>query len=251
MSDHCPVEFKTLIKHTTHAYAQNVRERIVWRNKNTSQLYNLVSHLLENKHKLDDTVNDIVNGSVSLNEGISNITGFLYDSSFQYFGETSSRSKNVKVAPLSQWFDDLCRVAKSEFMSARRRFKECHSDINRELFLAKRSIFAKRKRIAKAKFSNHEKREMKLLSATNPKQFWNKIRKYKTSANKTSTKASLHDFVTHFDNVSNSPHPHDAHIDIIDEDMFHGQVNDSLDQPITADEILKCIHSLKRNKALA
>jgi hypothetical protein len=55
--------------------------------------------------------------------------------------------------------------------------------------------------------------------------------------------------VTHFDNVSNIPHPHDAHIDIIDEDMCHGQVNDSLDQPITAGEILKCIHSLKRNKA--
>jgi hypothetical protein len=250
MSDHCPVEFKTRIKLTTHTPA-NTSDRIVWSDDQTPQLDNLRAHLVENINKLEVTVNGIVDGSVSIDKGVVDITEFLHDSSFKFFGKSNNRQHAKRPAGnrVSEWFDDSCRVAKAEFLTAKRRFKECPTNVNRDLFLSKRGIFAKRKRVAKATFANSEKRKMKHLSATNPKKFWKHINKYKMSANKVSSNVSLHDFVTHFEHISNTPHPHDTNNVEYDEELSHSQTNESLDQAITSEEILKCIHSLKRNKS--
>ena len=45
------------------------------------------------------------------------------------------------------------------------------------------------------------------LSKTNPRNFWKYIKKYKKQTSSKSSDVTVEDFITHFQNVSSTPHP--------------------------------------------
>ena len=97
------------------------------------------------------------------------------------------------------------------------------------------------------KHKHNTANKLRKMQSNNPKKYWKLLRKNKKSKENKSVTPNIEDFYKHFQTVnSNSEGINETTQDL---DFDQGDLHvTSLNEPISADEILKCISNLKIQK---
>ena len=152
-------------------------------------------------------------------------------------------TKNVKDKP---WFDLDCERSRQLYVDALCNFNRYKSSAHREqlcIFKNRYKLLVKKKRNC---YKLQQIKEIEKLRLSKPKEFW----KYFKSKNVVNHKLSLDSFFKHFSELGN-----DIFQNVNTESENFASTNDfdccydSLDQPISVNEILEAVKSLKRGKA--
>lgn len=247
-SDHCPLHFTINLNNMKNCNENFSCDKIMW---DVSKKEQFLSKLNDNKPHFDNIVENLLNDCVDLNTCIDDFSTLIYDISFAVHGKTIRITGNKNSSPhrkQSPWFDNTCKQRKKDFYNCKRLYTENPTPDNRLLFLNARALYCKAKRKAKQRYSYIEKCTLATLSKTNARSFWKYINKYKGKKNTNSNDISIDEFVQHFKNMSNTPHP--SNFDVNDyPDSVNTIETNELDCDFTVDEICKIISSLKRNKS--
>ena len=142
------------------------------------------------------------------------------------------------------WFGPECKAARKEYHKARRLYKSnknehYKSNLNSQSKNFKKIMnkYIRRHKIDKAK-------QLRNMQYKNPKEYWkflNSINKNK----KSEKQPTINQFFEHFKNINETQHNQDA----LTINTHWTDVNDTLNMPITCDEIKKCINKLKNSKS--
>ena len=120
-------------------------------------------------------------------------------------------------------------------------------------------MYSKTKRRAQAIYKQNEQQRLHNLASSNPKSFWQEIRRLKENKSKQSN-VSLQTFYDHFSQVYSENIAFSInYVETFVENNFSGnsgatasvdiETSDSLDLPISREEVIKAISKLKRNKS--
>ena len=135
-SDHAPLFFTFQLKHTSC----NITNPVIHDQQSTERLSNQIrfddekiplfrAQLMNNTETLTRLTGLVNTGPVD--SILKSFTTFMYENSEQVFGtkdyNASSHCKH-KIKPQSEWFNNECRAAKSEFKTARNIFLRTKND---------------------------------------------------------------------------------------------------------------------------
>ena len=234
--------------------------KIVWDKAKSDCFRNSLSGSLVD---LDLLVDRIVNGNLDIDDGVENFGAVLYNNANKVFGKNitvktgqSCSSRKYK----SPWFNNECEIARAELKRANKEFRKHKSQVLHEVLLQKRKYYSKTKRRAQAVYKQNERQRLHDLASSNPKSFWQEIRRLKENKSK-QCNVRLQAFYEHFSQVysENSDFSLNHVEEYIENNLSNSaqigtgneqNVNtESLDLPISREEVLKAITKLKRNKS--
>lgn len=242
-SDHCPIHVSFSFFREVEKDDETFSDKLFW---DSSKSESLLEALNSKQTCFDDVIrNDLVQ-SADVSLCVQNLTDLIYETCFSVFGKSISSRPKVK-SKKAHWFTNECRRAKSNFLASKRIFKNYPSEENRTILAADKKEFRKIKRKAERIHLRNMKRKMSDLSRNSPKQFWEKVNDFRKGKVSSSDEISLNEFAEHFKNISNSPHS-DRVFEVPDFESQNIEI-ESLDEPISAEEISKAIDSLKRGKS--
>ena len=116
----------------------------------------------------------------------------------------------------------------------------------KDCFLKAKSEYNRIKKLQKAIYNVQEKLELSVLSKTQPRKFWDHIKKQYTKTVKVSEKLTHGDLYNHFSTLYMSDFPNqDSDIDQHDNIVF----DDDLDCPISMSELKKTVSEQNNNKS--
>ena len=98
------------------------------------------------------------------------------------------------------------------------------------------------------KYKHNTANKLRKMQSNNPKKYWRLLRKNKKSKENKSVTPSIEDFYKHFQTVNSNSEGINESTQNLGFDQGDLHVT-SLNEPISADEILKCISNLKNSKA--
>ena len=240
-SDHAPIYFSfKLIKNADKPFigqdtpTKSSKTIIYQADKELMFKQNLVENI-EQLYRINDE-------DASSETSVEILTNYLHENAMKTFGKIKT-SENTSFEKKSLWFDENCRLLKSQFKKARNEFVKRRTDENRHLFTHARTKYNYAKKKAKNKHKIKEGQKLQSISKTHPKKFWKSIKKcYKKKTN-SSNNITVDSLFEHFNDLLNTDqNAEDAEIsnDIHDED---------LDLEITEEEVRKAILKQKNNKA--
>ena len=147
-------------------------------------------------------------------------------------------------------FTTECKNARQSFRKAKRLYRRYGSIAFKEDVYSKEKLY---KRVLKKSVNNHRKQTMnkiKTLRTTNLKEYWKIINSGLKKDKKVNVPTTqLFDFFKDLNEEKNIELPDYVLTSNEVEILSNLQCNDSINSPITCDEIQKCIKDLKRNKA--
>ena len=208
---------------------------------------------------LDLLVDRIVNDNLNIDDGVTNFSAVLYDNANRIFGKSITVKTSQTRKYKSPWFNNECEIARAEFKRVIKEYRKSKSPAIHELLLQKRKLYSKTKRRAQSIYKQNERKRLHDLASSNPRSFWHEIRRLKQNKSK-ECNVSLQAFYEHFSQVysENSQFVID-HVETFVENNFSGNAEEaasehtsnanSLDMPISQDEVIKAISKLKRNKS--
>ena len=191
---------------------------------------------------------------------MNNFAHTLYDSAFKVFGQVKRLGNNRNTQRLysSPWFNQECEVARAELKRANKQFRKYRTHELHEVVINKRKHYSKTRRHAQFKYNQAKKKRLHNLASSNPKAFWQEIRKMKNSGNSNKGPLSIDDFSEHFKEVysENSNFSQDFVEQFVNEDMINGNISSGesyhlhydtslLDSIITYTEVKKAVSKLK------
>ena len=256
-SDHAPLQLSLKMKRNLLPVSENRQiHKIVWDKDKFESFRNSLSDSLID---LDLLVDRIVHDNLNIDDGIENFSAVLYSNADRVFGKDITVKTSQTRKFKSPWFNNECEIARAEFKRVNKEYRKSKSQAIHDLLLQKRKIYSKTKRRAQAIFKQNERQRWHALATSNPKSFWQEIRRLKENKSKQSN-VSLQTFYEHFSQVYSD----DSNLSVEHVEAFVGnnlsgssQANasdqngsaDSLDLPISREEVLKAISKLKRNKS--
>lgn len=178
-----------------------------------------------------DTINDIT-------DDIENVFTTCAKNSF---GFKSNRANTGKYKSTDSWFGNDCRTARRNFHSAKYHYKLRQTDINKLKLNDESKKYKSTLNNYYKKFKQDKVNKLRKLRKGHPKEYWKIINENKQPEN---IKCPLDKLVTHFTNINqveeeNNNNPQTPET----------ETNDSINGPITQNEIEKVIKTLKNNKA--
>ena len=125
----------------------------------------------------------------------------------------------------------------------------------RHTFFSKKKEYKKLIRKLKRKFQSETLDKIKMLADSNPKEFWNLVNSIKSNRSNLSGEISPVDWFNYFQNLnkinfSTESHSNEAQI-VKDFHLWATNSDETLDKPISLEEILDISRRLKSNKASA
>ena len=225
-------------------------EKIIWDSEKTNEFKDVLFFQSEN---LNTIVNEIIDSTIDINQGIDTFADTLYTATFSVFGKikTAKRSNFSETERKfkSPWFTEECETARRELKSANKANRKYRSRDTRDVMVEKRKNYCKVKRWARNKFKQKQRNTMHNLAKSQPKKFWSEIRKMKGHYSDQS-KITADDFLTHFKSLFSSDQNFqneetETHIS----GDIPVNVIEQLDCAFTRTEVLAAIQSLKRGKS--
>lgn len=156
------------------------------------------------------------------------------------------------VCKKADWFDDECRIAKSEYINARNLYVKNKCDLNRADMCSKKVLYKRLIRKKKRCFELKKIRQIENLRHRKPADFW---KFFSSKRNNSSCNLNVDEFYTYFSSMCLSLPNSDN--DVAEEfcetfDFVNSSsAFDELDSLITCNEIKYAINHLKRNKSFA
>ena len=195
---------------------------------------------------------------------MNNFARTLYDSAFQVFGQVKrlGNNRNTQRLYTSPWFNQECEIARAELKRANKQFPKYRTHALHEVVIIKRKQYSKTKRRAQFKYNQEKKKRLHDLASSNPKAFWQEIRKMKKTVNSNHGLLSIDEFAEHFKEVysENSNFSQDFVEQFVNEGLINDNISSEdtnqihydtslLDSIITCTEVKKAVFKLKRNKS--
>ena len=242
-SDHAALCFSILIlkeKHIlkTENNARKNEDRIIWNKDKADDFKNLL------QKEINSLSNLSINENVDVVSQVNCLSSFLYENALKIFGKKCKYGFNPKYKTRSSlWFDNNCKVAKEEFKKYRLNYNKNKSDENRKQFVNMRTKYNNIKKKAKFKYKVKIGRDLEQTAKTNPRSFWKELKK---KHSKIEEVPPIHELQKYFNDLL-STNPNST----TDESHFSSNVidDDSLDQPISDQELQKAVFHQKNNKA--
>ena len=191
--------------------------------------------------KLDDFIQAPSVTESNINSIINDIDALFMKSCENTFGHYAPKHKN-KDKTKKPWFSAECHVARNLYHKTRRLYNKHKSDYYKSMLrnVSKNYKDTMSKHIRLHKNKTTEK--LRQLKSTNPKEYWRIINSDK---DKKSALAGLNDLYDYFKKVNETKIEGNVpNIDISD-----SMINDEINLPITANEILKAVKLLKSSKS--
>ena len=250
-STHAPIQLTFKCKYAESNKQENYtcNKRIVWDECKTDVFKNRVQNSVEN---LTEIVDNIVFSNIEVNTGIETFGNTLYDIAIQVFGKSApkkqkNRADNCKFQ--SPWYTHECEIARSELARANKCFRRSRTNDNRIIVVNKRRNYCRAKRKARAIYKSKQQDRLQGMANSDPKKFWNEVRKVRGSKNK-QTNITCEEFGEHFQNLFSANDIYKN--DLIEEELVSDtgfQNVEQLDCQITNNEVQMAIKRLKPNKS--
>ena len=260
-SDHAPLQL--IIRsnvNTVISQGSEVVKKLSWDTDKVADFKNVLGN---NLHILETCINDIVSQNSNIDDGVNNFAQTLYNSAFDVFGKVKRLGINGNTQRLysSPWFNQECETARAELKRANKQFRKYRTHELHSVVINKRKYYSKVKRHARFKYNQAKKKRLHNLASSNPKAFWQEIRKMKTSGNSNQCSLSIEDFAEHFKEVYSESS--NFSIENVEQFVNEALLNDNdsevnnqvhydtsqLDGIITCAEVKKAVFKLKRNKS--
>ena len=261
-SDHAPLQFTISSKFNT-VIPENKSEvkKLLWDKDKVTDFNNVLGN---NLHALQTCINDIISQNSTIDDGVNNFAHTLYNSAFQVFGQVKrlGNNRNTQRLYTSPWFNQECEIARAELKRANKQFRKYRTHALHEVVIIKRKQYSKTKCLAQFKNNQEKKKRLHDLASSNPKAFWQEIRKMKKSGNSNHGSLSIDEFAEHFKEVysENSNFSQDFVEQFVNEGLINDNISSDdtnqihydtslLDSIITCTEVKKAVFKLKRNKS--
>ena len=157
---------------------------------------------------------------------------------------------STKSRKYKEWYDTECNDKRNAFNMARRRYRDNQSEEN--LKLMKLTGKEYKTIINKSKAVHRQKciEDLKAKESNDPKAFWNIINR--TTKHPNTGNVTIDEFFEHF-SVLNATEGDDSRLESSSESQIAGNVcneySETLNSPITEDEVSKAVKRLKNGKA--
>ena len=193
----------------------------------------------------------IINGNLNINAGVENFGALLYNNVNRLFGKKNGQSCSSRKCK-SPWFNN------AELKRANKEFRKHKSQVLYEVLLQKRKYYSKIKRRAQAVYKN-ERQRLHDLASSSPKSFWQETRQLKENKSKLCN-VSLQAFYEHFSQIYSENNGFSLnHVEEYIENNLSNSAQsgtgneqnvnkETLDFPVSHEELLQAITKLKRNK---
>ena len=261
LSDHAPLQLFLNLSMERASVSENIEVKTIkW---NTSKIGDFRGLLQSSLNQLQSTIDGVVSGNCSIDEGVDTFASMLYDNAFQVFGQVkrvSTDRYNSHRKYTSPWFTRDCEIARAELKQANKMFRKNGKHELHLLVVEKRKNYSRVKRRARSLYNRNNRQKLHEMASNNPKAFWREIRRMKGD-DQGGSKLSLQDFFEHFKDVysENSNFTQNFVEDFVsdnlsgtDSDTHIGVRNldtSSLDAAISVNEVIKAVSHLKRNKS--
>ena len=248
-SDHAPITFSLHTKHVQRDNSAQTRytcthsEKLVW---NKDRVSDFIKCMNEKAHVMQNLI-DKLQVESPIDEITAEFSDFMYQNAFTFFGKVSTKRTNrKKIDKGSNWFNDACKQAKSEFTTARNRYRRNGDRENRVVFVNARTKYNRVKKKAQNCYRSSHGKSLSKLAKENPRQFWKSLKSCYNITIKPSSNVSAKDFYTHFKDILNKgKEPNET-----ENDTDTNIINDpELDAEFSEDDIRKGISKLNNNKS--
>ena len=154
-----------------------------------------------------------------------------------------------------QWFTFECKTARNRYHSTRKKYNKYKTPYYKNMLKTVSKEYKNMIAQSLKKFKNNRINQLKPLKTSNPREFWKIINSVDKSKE---TKPPLKDLYTYFKSLNSSPDDNieysESHQNTNDT-MLHrddlAAINEEINQPINAQEILSAVKMLKITKAQA
>ena len=247
-SDHFPVELSVhlvvsdfqLYNANEHRCKNEVRQKLVWQKEKES---GYVESLKENENakKLDSATSCIES---DVDKAVMQFNGFV-KSAADCMIKKFTASEYVKK---EAWFDDECKVAKTECMRKLRIFRRSRTSLDLNEYLDKKKTYTTLRKLKRQSF-RRDKAELLSKNVNNSTLFWKEARILGGSKrNVLANGISLDDWFHHFKNVFKQCEDVET-----DERTFASDIEENaehiLNMSISKDEVRQAIARMKNNKS--
>jgi hypothetical protein len=252
-SNHAPLSFSFKINTVYREPGKDNRKHTYYK-FDSRQKESFVSDIINNIESLIHDLNSEIRCEGNVDTLTTIFTNFLCDHGNKYFRKTSNLpnvcfedGKNKQ-----DWYDENCEHKYNAYKKAVCQFNLTHSDNDRALLYETKKDYKYQCRKSRNAFNYSRSRKMNELRSKSPREFWRIFKQGKTT--NYAENISNEEFMTHFSNLMSGgdSHDEDEYADLIgqfDINIEHSTTFESLDLPITNDEILKAIKKLGSNKA--
>jgi hypothetical protein len=117
------------------------------------------------------------------------------------------RNTNHVRHPSSPWFDESCRLEKSNFRKSVKEFNADRSEVKRQQLVIGRRRYNRAKRLAKERHDIKERSQLSTLAKRSPKSFWKLLRNNIANVNSNSSHPTLDELHDHFKDLLGSGNP--------------------------------------------
>ncbi|MEW8546419.1 MAG: endonuclease/exonuclease/phosphatase family protein, partial [Candidatus Thiodiazotropha sp.] len=194
-----------------------------------------LDHLIENNRVDKDDIDDIVRD-----------IGLLFNNCAKdTFGQTNVFSKH-KQSISKPWFNHECKRARNLYHKTRQMYNKYKTTYYKNILKTVSKNYKKTLSLHYYRFNNVRINKLRAVKRSNPREYWKIINSQEKSED---IQASIHDFYHHFKNISEVNNDSNNHININEDSETNDNVENELNQAITASEILSNIKLLKNNKA--
>lgn len=153
-------------------------------------------------------------------------------------GNCWKRNKNDKP-----WFGPKCKKLRTAYNKARLQYNNNKSNRNRSILNKASKTYKKTMNFFISKDKLNKQNQLRNMNNTNPKQYWKYLKSLKPKQT-VKQQPNLNELYNHFESINTK---------IINDNKFDNieniQTNNSLNEPISENEILKCIKNLNNGKA--
>ena len=251
-SNHAPLSFSLRTKgsynNTAGVHSKNTYYKFDPKHKGM-----FVMDITNNLETLTHDLNSEIGGNGNVNTLTSIFTNFLCEHGDKYFKKTSgSRRSGFQENKVNQdWFDESCRHKYDVYKHAVRQFNITLSEEDRVMLYNAKKDYKYQCRRSKNLFNNARCRKMNEMRRRSPREFW---RLFKSgNSGSVGDNISNEDFKNYFSELMAGGASSDGEfadfVNQFDADSVHSTTFDSLDAPISDDEILRAIKKLGSNKA--
>ena len=180
----------------------------------------------------------------NINETVVSIGKLFNTCSKETFGEVAN-TNSYHYNKIKPWFNGECFQTRNLYHKCRRMYNKYKSNYYKNIL----KIVSKKYKTTLSKtqqmYKDKKINEIRKLKSTNPKKYWKTIN---TQNKKDEVQAPLEELYRYF-KTSNEQATNIEETENDDFDLVNNEINDEINQPITENEILHAVRSLKTNKA--
>lgn len=232
--------------HNTRGVEHDPRVRFNWDESKSDGFLNNID-----QRKINELLIGLDNANVNVNDVAQDILSMFVDAGTQTFGITEPKtrrsvnvkSRNGRLQKRQPWFNRDCKTKRSQYLKAKNRFRATRTEDDRKLFNTLNKDYKTAIANNRSAYYDKQANDLRTLRRSNSKKYW-KITKPR-KRNNTCEQININTLFETFEELNKGPEDDD----INDFEPVINVDNEILDRPLTEDEILKAIKSLKTSKA--